>query len=229
MAVRLNVIMVHSPPAKAGAQQLAEDVVGELIGRPGIDVTLVGSLDQAAATSTDMLTMESISSDVAVLDWRSPEQLMETLAKIEFGGDRCRHAEDQEAAPSRPGSRKIYAFDLRRFSDAKLLCTSLQSLLATRQIKTVSIGGLGTALVSSGQSAGDTPESVSVRQSAASPATSVPEQVSGDQNGHQAGVPIEPKDHGIAPDSPNDRRGKSSGKPPVDLDDLVDQLDLLDP
>ena len=57
MAVRLSVIMVHSPPPTSTAQQLAQGVVGELIGLPGIDLTLVEPLDRLQATSTDRLTL----------------------------------------------------------------------------------------------------------------------------------------------------------------------------
>ena len=42
MAVRLSVIMVHTPPASAASSELAESVVGQLIGLPEIDLTLIG-------------------------------------------------------------------------------------------------------------------------------------------------------------------------------------------
>ncbi len=75
MAIRLSVIMVHAPPT-AGAERTAQSVVGELIGLNGIDLTLVGPLAQLDETSTDRLTLASLSGDVAVLDWQRPEEIV---------------------------------------------------------------------------------------------------------------------------------------------------------
>ena len=73
MAVRLSVVMVHSAPATATAERVAQGVVGELIGLSGIDLILVAPLDSLSETSTDRLTLSSLDGDIAVLDWSQPE------------------------------------------------------------------------------------------------------------------------------------------------------------
>ena len=123
MAVRLSVVMVHSPPVsalqvtedepsnRATAQQLAEAVVGELIGLNGIDVTLVGPIAQLAPASTDRLTLESLTGDVAVLAWQCASETMAALAGIDFQGERSPHAHDRDVALPAARIRRIYAFD----------------------------------------------------------------------------------------------------------------------
>src|SRR6056297_1563232 len=76
MAVRLPVIMIHSPPGGSRWQSLGESIIGELIGRPGIDLTLVGRLSDLATGSTDRLTLESLRGDLVVLDWQPPERIL---------------------------------------------------------------------------------------------------------------------------------------------------------
>ncbi len=216
MAVRLNVVMVHSPPPTVGASQLAESIVGELIGRPGIDVTLVGSLDAFDEGSTDAMTLQSITSDVAFLDWMSPDQLISKLSSIGFDGVRSPHAADPSASvpmanpsPDSPG-RRIYAFDLRNVSDAQQLCESLQGLLANRRIKTITIGGDFSRVRPTAPIATPTPpKSKSVHPSGSADVAS----------------PSLPSD---LPSS--DAVAAAVTKPAeIDLDDLVDQLDQLDP
>jgi hypothetical protein len=241
MAIRLNVIIVHSPPAIPGAQQLAESLVGELIGRPGIDVALVESLSGISESSTDALTLESITGDVAVLDWRSPADLVQALAALQFVGTRAPHANDpggNDPSANDPGGsdpqreeavlmgRKIYAFDLQTHTDAKQLCNDLQALLATRRVQTFAIGG---------------------RDSGASPAAEQPDAVGttvrkpitraarNEQPSDQANPPADaPDDAAVA--SPVESRAASSqssatasNTTSIDLDALVDELDLLDP
>ena len=55
MAVRLSVIMVHTVPPTLAAGRTAEAVVGELIGRAGIDLTLVGPLAELGESRLEAL------------------------------------------------------------------------------------------------------------------------------------------------------------------------------
>ena len=202
MAARLTVIMVHSPPANAAAQGIAESVVGEIIGRPGIDLTLVGPLDQIAPQSTDLLTLQGITGDVAVMDWRTSDDLVQKLNETGFPGVRAPHADDQEP-PSPPiGQRRIYAFDLNQTTDAKQLCVALNNLLAERQVRTFTLGGIS-----------------SQAKPAAKPTASLPT------------VKTQPQKEPSQPES-SARQGtkqRANESSPINLDDLVDQLDQLDP
>ena len=205
MAVRLSVIMVHSPPANAVAQQIAESVVGELIGRPGLDLTLVGPLQQIATDSSDRLTLESITGDTVVMDWREPDELIKTLAAIGFDGVRARHAFDPDAEVPAPGLRRIYAVNLNQFDDAGPLCKGLMEMLSDRQVKTVSLAMPGVVV---------TPKQSS--QPKNNPTTKP-----------QSPAKQEPLQSPAVNASPPTERRPAA--PEIDLDDLVDQLDELDP
>ena len=139
MAVRLNVIMNHSPPPAGMPQQLGESIIGELIGRPGVDLTLVGPFSSLSQGSTDRLRLESLSGDVAVLDWQSPAEIVAALATIGFFGARTPHPGDPDPPPVNPPTRRIYAFDLRRYGRAEAVCGHLAELLAGRQTRTFSL------------------------------------------------------------------------------------------
>ena len=140
MAVRLNVIMNHSPPPAGSDQQFGESIIGELIGRPGVDLTLVGQFASLSEGSTDRLRLESIAGDVAVLDWQSPAEIVASLAAIGFSGARTPHPGDPDPPAVNPPTRRIYAFDLRRYGRAETVCTQLGELLAGRQTRTFSLG-----------------------------------------------------------------------------------------
>ena len=119
MAVRLSVVMVHSAPATPSAERVAQGVVGELIGLSGIDLVLVGPLDSLSESSTDRLTLSSIGGDIAMLDWRMPEVMHESLKRLGIDGTRTRHTADPDVAEigiatvNPDGqSRKLYFFNL---------------------------------------------------------------------------------------------------------------------
>ena len=203
MAVRLNVIMVQTPPAGADAHRLSESVVGELIGRPGMDLVLIGKLDQVAPDSTDRLTLDSMSGDVVILDWRDPAQSVHLLQVAGFEGARALHQHDLKASPV-SSARRIYAFDLSQFQDGIEVCKALSELLASRRVQTVSIG----------LSPGSRPVAPSLTKNGRSePNTFKP----AEQNGQGTSQPV------------NDSASQSRGLSSLDLDELVDQLDDLDP
>lgn len=201
MAVRLNVIMVHSPPPSASAQRLNESVVGELIGLAGIDLALVGPLSSMPDSSTDRLTLESIDGDVAVLDWQTAADTLGALDAIGFTGRRAPHQHDPEAAAVVQG-RRVYAFDLRRFDEALEVCGALTELKASRQIRTVTLGGVPDPRPN--------PRADSRQSSTAQP---VPPAT------HPSPTPPDRTPPAVDP-QPNQR---------LNLDELVDELDRLDP
>ena len=149
MPVRLPVVLVQTKPPTASGQRIAEEVVGNLIGKPGIDLTLVDTIPSLAEGSTDRLTLESLSGDVVILDWFEPAAIVQRLAEIGFEGRRSSHEHDSGASeesssesPVIAGSapRRIYAFDLSRFTKAMDLIDALVRLNDTRQVRTFTIG-----------------------------------------------------------------------------------------
>ncbi len=145
MAVRLNVVMNQTPPANASAQRLGEEIVGEMIGRPGIDMVLVSAASLDDPQTTDYLTVESLSGDFVYLDWKTPAASIEMLARCHIQGRRAPHANDQNASfdaesTVAPSTRRIYVFDLNGHSSGGTVCRAVMDLLSLRQIRTFSLG-----------------------------------------------------------------------------------------
>ncbi len=142
--MRLPVILVQNPPASAAG--LAESLVGDLIGRAGLDLTLVARFDSLADDSTDRMTLDGITVPSAVLDWRSESEMLDVLAAIEFHGSRCPHQLDP-GGPFAPGQspRRLFLFDLTRHKDVQKIIAELDRLRASLSVKTVSLGAVGSA------------------------------------------------------------------------------------
>ena len=212
MPVRLNVLMVHAPIGDASAQFLGETVVGELIGLPGIDLTLIDRLDQIDPASTDQLTLDSISADIAVLAWQPVAETIRLLTATGFNGKRARHAHDQAAdarAQAAADSPRIYGFDLHEFDSVQQLCSALAELLASRQVRTYTLESL-ISKPASGPAIPDTAKAVELQSSANSPQAPTAETTAADATEPAAA-------------------GRGPSRQPLDLDHLVDQLDQLDP
>jgi len=205
MAVRLTVVMADTPPPGVSAK-LAQDIVGGLIGLPEIDLTLVRSLSSADEGSTDRLTLEAISGDVAALDWRSPQQIVTALQAIGFDGLRWPHANDPGAAKARqsPSSqnevhrRRIYAFDLTDCDSSARLLSAIEELKSQRQVRAFSI---------------------------LPPAGAAPQRPS--RSAAQPTAPTAPRSN-LPPPSDEDSPpapATDHGASEIDLDALIDQLD----
>ncbi len=220
MAVRLPVIMIHSPPGGSRWQSLGESVIGELIGRPGIDLTLVGRLADLATGSTDRLTLESLRGDLVVLDWQPPDGILADWHRLGLDGARAPHRDDQDPAPVSPPTRRIYAFDLRGFDDAAPVCDAVKRLLESRQTRTFTLGGIGNGKPTTAPPPSN-PTSGSTRFESVESVESVPSPADPTRN-RTDGSPISHRDESIpGSTSPPDRDRE--------LDALVDELDLLDP
>ena len=145
--MRLPVILVQNPPASGAA--LAEALVGNLIGRAGLDLTLVDRFDALAADSTDRMTLEAITVPSAILDWQSESEMLSSLSAIGFLGTRCAHQLDSAApagqfAPTGQGrsNRRLFLFDLNRHRDAAKIIAELDRLRSSLSIKTFSLGAI---------------------------------------------------------------------------------------
>lgn len=203
--MRLPVILVQNPPA-AGAT-LAEDLVGNLIGRAGLDLTLVDRFDSLATDSTDRMTLEAITVPSAILDWRTEEQIFESLTTIGFAGVRCPHQLDlsgssEQGSPEQGTSnRRLFLFDLSKHKDAAKIVSELDRLRESLSVKTVSLGSLSP--------------------------------INGSKKSETQGT-RKPAPQAPANTSPTSRAGASTITPLAsprsdeNLNDLIDQLDDLD-
>ncbi|MFK8112234.1 MAG: hypothetical protein AB8B91_08520 [Rubripirellula sp.] len=219
MAVRLPVVFVHATPPSASAQRKADEIVGELIGRAGIDLTLVGPLAGLSEQTTDRLTLDALVGDVAVLDWQTPEQIHESLNGIEFDGRRARHRDDPGAPEPNvevKSRRRIYAFDMNAVPSAAHAIESLEKLKADQQVRTFSLDALAPKPSDGAAKRVALPIAKQTQESAKNGfGTTTP-------SNHQESAP-----HLKNSDSPS--KVAPTGEQALDLDDLLDQLDDLDP
>ena len=162
MVDRLNVVLVSRSGLGGNFESMLEEIVGNLAGRPGIDLVLVSPLAEIDDGSTDQLTLLSIGSGAAVLTWTSPDQTLNDLQRIGFKGIRSPHAGDpfspvqkspdsmvaseDSASLAEPSTTatgpKVYAMDLRDLSSVSDLITQLDRLRSIQSVKTFSIAGL---------------------------------------------------------------------------------------
>ncbi len=142
MTVRLNVVVVQSPRMTSLQVGVVADIVIQLLGRPGIDVAMVSSLQPDDEHSTDRLMLTGIENDLAVIDWRSAEQTLASLAELGLSACQAPHALDPDVKIAVPGQRRVYIFDLRLGFKADQVVATLNQLWEQRQVVTVSIAGL---------------------------------------------------------------------------------------
>jgi hypothetical protein len=213
MAVRLSVVMVHTPPAAANASQLAEAIVGELIGMPEIDLTLVGNLASISSESTDLLSLETIAGDVAALDWQPPAGIVSALGELGCEGSRTPHSHDPDA-PSAEPTRRIYAFDLNRFPDARSVCDAVAKLKSQRQVRTFTLSAGAGSNVATNTSSATKVSTAEMPKNAPKPDFDV--------------SAVEPPSLGTGGGS-NDPLPAARPHASRDLDELLDRLDELDP
>lgn len=137
MAVRLTVVISQARQGTSKQQTLEACLIAELIGRSGIDVSLIGPLSQVEQSTTERLVLEGISGDFALVAWQTAEETMAQLAALQISAQRSAHRADPQAG-TEPG-RRIYCFDWNRFSTAEELAASLGQLLNERRVVTVSL------------------------------------------------------------------------------------------
>lgn len=240
MAVRLSVVMVHSTPATATAERIAQGVVGELIGLSGIDLILVAPLDSLSETSTDRLTLSSLDGDIAVLDWRQPEVTHASLKRIGIEGLRTRHAADPEVAadavkPDAQPPRKLYLFNLMEFTSPERVISSLTKLNQARAVRTFSLAPIIKRPEADDSAQAGSPRPVSEAVSGMASITDAAENARMKAAAEDVSLPLQvpsrsPKQKQAASFTQRASEGSPLSDPDdQDLDALIDQLDQLDP
>ncbi len=152
MAVRLSVLVLRPPGGGSTWHAHSDDLLGHLLGRPGLDVTLLERLPDAAEDSTESLALESIGGHIACLAWQDPAEVMADLDRAGRPMLRRPHAGDpHDEAPAKPPSvsatsqesirqGRMYFFDMRRQDGVPAVLGALQGLLRTLQVPTFQIG-----------------------------------------------------------------------------------------
>ncbi|MFG0266939.1 MAG: hypothetical protein ACF8AM_17585 [Rhodopirellula sp. JB055] len=147
MAVRLNVIVLRPTGEHRHFDPACDDAVGQLLGRPGLDLVLLDRIPRPDESGTERLAVESIAGDVACVAWTDAEHVSKPLGLLGKRVARVPHRRDVEAEPvqSNEPIAKLYHFDMRREGASQTILADLQSLLATRQTPTFQIGAGGPA------------------------------------------------------------------------------------
>lgn len=144
MAVRLNVVVIRPEGAAARWNEAFDDCLGQLLGRPGLDLVLLDRLPLPDDMGTERLAVETIQGDLACLAWIDGEILAKRLDELGKPVCRVAHRRDQQALPEsdRPptsSSAKLYYFDMRLPQASSTILNDLQRLLETRRTPTFQI------------------------------------------------------------------------------------------
>lgn len=155
MSARLSVVLCQSSSGSPACRDVEGDLVARLIGSPGLDMSLIGSLDNFDPSGTDRLLLDGLSGDVAILSWHNPADGFQLCHTIGLSGFRAQHSLDPEGSqqpPSatrsgpinlpvvgngsvknpKPDARRLYFFNLAAGS-AEQIVVGLQQILHAKQ------------------------------------------------------------------------------------------------
>ena len=212
MAVRMNVLVLRPPGNGSKYHNQFDDVIGQLLGRPGLDVTLLERLPGPDESTTERLALESLGGHIACLAWGEPELVLEDLKAAGKPMVRRAHKNDPQVPTNGTPQEnesvagRLFYFDMRRADANQTIFGELQELLKTLQTPMFQIGGGGLAAP---------PRPVVAKNQTPSPPIASP--------------PLEIQPVAISRDSIVDSETDVSGlESSDDLDRLVDELDELD-
>ena len=164
MAHRLTVVVSQSRSQNPKKRAVEEAIVAELLGKPGIDVTVVPHLYDLKSDGTGMLCLTGITGDVVVCSWLYPraarwildrngirgrEGLTQLKSLGEDGEDEEPTESDNDvAADDKPRvidrlempSRRIYCLDLRAYDSAEPFLGEVTRIAQELRTPTVELG-----------------------------------------------------------------------------------------
>ncbi|MEL6896951.1 MAG: hypothetical protein AAFP90_12665 [Planctomycetota bacterium] len=131
MSARLAVVLSQSNAAgHRGTTE--EQLVGQMIGQPGIDMSLIGDLRSLGRNETDQLVLDGLNSDFAILHWGDSAEVMRQLGDANVPGQRAPHSGDA-AAPT-IGGLPVVGFSPRATDQRKVFCVSMDHLGGASEI-----------------------------------------------------------------------------------------------
>jgi len=144
MAVRLSVVLVQSSRMSGLQSGINADLVFQLMGVTGVDLSIVNSLNELEIAETDRMMLSALDSDFAVVDWSDLDETLTKLAALGINGIRSPHQLDPDAPAVPLGIRRIYLVDLRNGYKPEEVVAAMKRLLEQRRVVAVplSIGGL---------------------------------------------------------------------------------------
>jgi NAD-dependent dihydropyrimidine dehydrogenase PreA subunit len=164
MAKRITVVVSQGQSANPQKRQLEEDIVANLLGERGMEVTVIPHLYDLAPESTGMLCLSGISGDMIVLSWLFPRAAHWTLdrggVRGHFGATLLKADEDDEDDDEQDQSevdtaddgvervgardlpaRTIYHLDLRTTAAANAYLEEIRRIAREATVETVSLLG----------------------------------------------------------------------------------------
>lgn len=157
MAHRLSVVVSQSRSANPKKRALEEEIVAELLGQRGIDVTVIPNLYDLKADGTGMLCLSGISGDLVVCSWLFPRaarwilhrnqilgQEGTTILKSLGESDEEEEEYEDEEKPrvldtSQLPPRRIYCLDLRAYDNASTYIEEVQRISQELQTPTLEL------------------------------------------------------------------------------------------
>lgn len=146
MSARLTVIICQSTVRAGLAADLEETLVAELMMTPGFDATMIGPLESVEADGTDFLCLSSFNHSLVLLTWLPRGEAQQHWDRLGLAGSVIAvpsNGQNVADAPENPSSRRVFHIQLTEETDPKSALQTLGQLLASRQVKTVGIGGIG--------------------------------------------------------------------------------------
>lgn len=168
MAVRLPVIVSQTAGGSNEQQGIEAGAVIQLMGLPGIDVSLIGPLGTGTLSSTDQLVLESQDRDFAIVTAQAPANTIAALRSLGLTGRRAAHPHDPEGETGQ--GRRVFCLRWADFDSSEAICQVLQQILKDQQIVAVPIGlgalGAGKTTKQAGTAGTQTPKGLETAEKA---------------------------------------------------------------
>ena len=151
MAVRMNVLVLRPSGNGSKYHNQFDDVIGQLLGRPGLDVTLLERLPGPDESTTERLALESLGGHISCLAWGEPEQVLADLKAAGKPMTRRAHKHDPlvptNGVPQENDgiAGRLFYFDMRPVDANQTIFEELQDLLKTLQTPMFQIGSVERA------------------------------------------------------------------------------------
>ena len=147
MAVRVPVVVSQSSRRDGRSVDLEESLITQLMMTPGLDATIVASLDAIQLDSTDHLCLQDFGQEIFLAGWLPMETASLAWVRLQLDGQlqafdaSFQHRSPPETVPA--PVRRIRYLQLTSQTSVDDVIEQLQRILASRRVHTVSIQPLG--------------------------------------------------------------------------------------
>ena len=181
MPQRLTVVVSQGQSQNPAKRSLEEDIVGGLLGEPGIDVTVIPNLYDLQPDGTGVLCLQGITGDMVVAAWLFPRAIRWTLDRHGVHGEEgttllveqddedeedqldAKQTDEEEDSKERVidgrqiPDRRIYCLDLRSSNSPATYLEEIRRIAGESTTTVVQLSNLTHDAPTSGISAGGAP------------------------------------------------------------------------